>query len=179
MNNEMVQNVVSRMALTSKSGGMPPPPKAGKGGGKGPDPLAKYPTGCTLVVDGIPYNTNEHMYLPALVSCYGKWKVPNENVIAVNIPRSANHIAGESETYVNRGHVFLRFSEQKYMKELQSMIDEQDQFVECDVKWKVRYKIRCRVAERDLGSKDLFKVNVPVLERARYFDDVFLCYRMN
>ena len=65
------------------------------------------------------------------------------------------------------------------MEELQSMIDEQDQFVECDVKWKVRYKIRCRVAERDLGSKDLFKVNVPVLERARYFNDVFVCYRMN
>ena len=53
MDNEMVQNVVSRMALTSKSGGMPPPPKAGKGGGKGPDPLAKYPAGCTSVVDGI------------------------------------------------------------------------------------------------------------------------------
>ena len=179
MDNEMVQNVAGRMALTSKSGGMPPPPKAVKGGGKGPDPLVKYPTDCTLVIEGIPYHTNERMYLPALVSCFGQWDVPNWKVIAVNIPRDANHISGEGGTYVNRGHVFVRFSERKYLEEVQGMIDTHDQFVECDVKRKVRQKLMCRVADRDIGSKDFFKVGAPILERARYFEEVFMCFSMN
>ena len=178
MDNEMVQKVVGRMALTSKSGGMPPPPKAVKGGGKGPDPLIKFPADCTLVIEGIPYHTDECMYLPALVSCFGQWDVPNRKVVAVNIPRDANHVAGVGGTYVNRGHVFVRFSERRYMEEVRRMIDNYDQIVECDVKKKVQHKLRCRPADHDVGGKDFSKIGAPISERARYFDGALECFSM-
>ena len=170
MDNSMVQHVVGRMARKFKDGGTPPPLKAVKGEDEGLDPLGKYPTNCTLVIEGIPYHTNEHRYLR---------EVPNLKVIAVNIPRDVNYESGEGGAYVNRGHVFMRFSERKYMGEVQIKIDTQDQFIECDVKRWVRHRIRCRVAERDIGSKDFFKESASILERARYFQEVFLCYSMN
>ena len=179
MDNIMVQHVVGRMARKFKDGSTPPPLKAVKGEDKELDPLVKYPTNCTLVIEGIPYHTNEHMYLPALVSCFGKWEVPNLNVIAINIPRDVNHASDEGGAYVNRGHVFMRFSERKYMGEVQIKIDTQEQFIECDIRRWVRHRIRCRVAERDIGSKDFFNESASILERARYFQEVFLCYSMN
>ena len=49
---------------------------------------------------------------------------------------------------------------------------------QCDVKKKVQHKLRCRPADRDIGSKDFFKVGAPILERAMYFDEVFECFSM-
>ena len=167
IDNEMVQKVVSRMAVMSETWG------------KGHDPLAKFPANCTLVIDGIPCHTNESMYLPALVSCFGQWEVPNVKVVAVNIPRDANHEAGVGGKYANRGHVFIRFAERNYMEEVRRMIDEYDPTVECDVKKKVKQRLWCRTADRDIGCKDYFKVDVPILERARYFSEVFECFSMN
>ena len=167
MDNEMVQKVVSRMAVTSKSGS------------KGSDPLIKFPDNCTLVIEGIPYHTNECVYLPALVSCFGRWEVPNRKVVAINIPRDANHEDGVGGKYENRGHIFVRFSDRRYMEEVQRMIDKHDRIVECDVKEKVQHKLRCRIADRDIGSKDYYKACAPILERARYFEEVFMCFSMD
>ena len=177
MDNEMVQKGVSRMALKSKREGMPSPPRVAKGGGRRYDPLAEFPADCTLVVEGIPHHTNERVYLPALVSCFGRWKVPNRKVVAVNIPRDANHEAGVGGKYVNRGCVLVRFSERKYMEEVRHMIDEYDPVIECDVKKGVQHKLRCRPADRDIGSSSYFKVSMPALERVRYFEEVFMCLR--
>ena len=49
---------------------------------------------------------------------------------------------------------------------------------QCDVKKKVQHKLRCFLADRGIGSKDFFKVGAPILERARYFDEVFECFSM-
>ena len=49
---------------------------------------------------------------------------------------------------------------------------------QCDVKKKVQHKLRCRPADRDVGSKDFFKVGAPILERARYFDEALECFSM-
>ena len=103
------------------------------------------------------------MYLPALVSCFGRWDVPNRKVVAVNIPRDANHEAGVGGTYVNRGHIFVRFSERKYMEEVRRMIDEYDPTIECDVKKKVQHRLRCRSADHDIGCNNYFKVDTPIL----------------
>ena len=59
------------------------------------------------------------------------------------------------------------------------MIDKYEQVVECDVRGKVQHKLRCRVASRDISSKDYFKTCIPALERARYFSEVFMCFRMD
>ena len=50
---------------------------------------------------------------------------------------------------------------------------------QCDVRERVQHKLRCRVADRDIGCKDYFKTSVPALERARYFGEVFMCFRMD
>ena len=167
MDNEMVQEVVDRMALLSESGG------------KEIDPLIIFPFDCTLAVEGIPYHTNEYMYLPALVSCFGRWKVPNRKVVAVDIPRVANHEASVGGKYVNRGYVLVRFSERWYMEEVRCMIEECDPTVVCDVKKGVQHKLRCRPADRDIGSSGYFKVSIPILERIRYFEEVFMCLSMD
>ena len=167
MDNEMVLRVVDRMALMSK------------GRSKVPDPLINFPVDCTLAIEGIPYHTNEHVYLPALVSCFGKWKVPNRKVVAVNILRYANYEVGVGGKYANSGCVLVRFSERKYMEEVRRMIDEYDPIVECDVKKGVQHKLRCRPADRDIRGKGYVKVGTPILERARYFEEVFMCLRMD
>ena len=120
-----------------------------------------------------------NMYLPALVSCFGRWEVPNQKVIAVSNPRDAIHVAGKGIRYKNRGHVFVRFSGRKYMEEVKGMIDEYEQVVECDVRKYVRHKLRCRVADRHISCRDYSKTSVPVLERARYLGEVFMCFSMD
>ena len=50
---------------------------------------------------------------------------------------------------------------------------------QCDVKKKVQHKLRCRVANRDIGSMDYFKTSIPALERARHLGEVFVCFRMD
>ena len=114
------------------------------------------------------------MYLPALASCFGQWEVPNQKVVAVNIPRDAIHVAGKGRRYKNRGHVFVRFSGRKYMEKVKGMIDEYEQVVECDVRRKVQHKLRCRVADRDVSCKDHSKTCIPALGCARYFGKVVI-----
>ena len=135
------------------------------------DPMGKYPEGCTLVIEGIPFHANESRYLPALVTCFGEWDVPNQNVIAINIFRQANHFAGIGGTYVNVGHMFMRFSEVRHMNAVEEFITNEEVVVTCDVTGSNR-KLRCRAAERDLGGMDSYKRGC-IMERARYFDDVF------
>ena len=167
MDNDMVQQVVSHMAIVSER-------KV-----KGPDPLGKYPSDCTLLIESIPCHTNERMYWPALVSCFGQWEVPNSKVIAVSIPRDTNHEVGVGGRYMNRGHVFVRFAERKYMEEVQRMIDEYGSTIECDVRKNVQRRLRCRFADRDIGGRNYHRVNAPILERARYFSEVFECFSMS
>ena len=59
------------------------------------------------------------------------------------------------------------------------MIGEYDPVIECDVKKGVQHKLRCRPADRDIGSSGYFKVSVPMLERVRYFEEVFMCLSLD
>ena len=138
--------------------------------------MGKFPTGCTLAIEGIPFHANESSYLPALVTCFDKWEVLNQKVIAINIFRKANHSSEIGGIYVNTGHMFMRFAEVQYMEEVEDFIMKQEAVVTCDV---TGYNCRlwCRVAVRDLGGKDCYKRG-SIMERARYFDEVFTIQRL-
>ena len=133
--------------------------------------MSKYPENCTLAIEGIPFHASESTFLPALVTCFGKWEVPNTKVIAVNIFRQANHYSGVGGTYVNMGHMFIRFSEARFMKEVEDHIMRVKVCVICNVTGN-SHRLRCRPAHRDLGSKDYYK-DGSIMERTRYFEDCF------
>ena len=125
------------------------------------------------------YLTNECMYLLALVSCLRQSEVPNQKVVEVIIPRVAINATGESGKYINRGHVFVRFSEEGYMDQVQNVIDRYERFVECDARGIEQQRLRCRIADRDISSMSYSMTGVPVWERARYFGEAFVCFRMD
>ena len=138
--------------------------------------MSKYPENCTLLIDGILFHANEYGFLPALVTCFGKWEVPNKKVIAVNIYRQANHWAGAGGTYVNVGHMFIRFSEVRFMREVESHIGSGKVQVKCDATGSIRH-LRCWRATRDIEGRDYHKDGC-ILLRARYFDDCFIVVGM-
>ena len=135
--------------------------------------MSKYPEGCTLAIEGIPFHAHENTFLPALVTCFGKWDVPNKNVIAINIVRKYNRRPGVGGTYVNSGHMFIRFAEKKFAKEVEDHIMGAEVYVTCDVTGSKR-RLRCRAAHRDLGGWD-YRKGGNSMELTRYFDD---CFRM-
>ena len=75
---------------------------------------------------------------------------------------------------MNKGHMFVRFSQREYMDELKEFVDKKEPEVMCDVISVIR-RLRCRNADWDIGSKDYYKKGC-IMERARYFDDVFTLY---
>ena len=94
MDQELVQEVSARMQAPASSGKGDSTPRVDRRGNtqrSREDPMSKYPEDCTLAIEGIPYHASESTFLPALVTCFGKWDVPNKKVIAVNIFRQANH----------------------------------------------------------------------------------------
>ena len=179
MDVSLVQDVMARMQASASRGQAGPPPKAAAKGntcGSREDPMGKFPIGCTLAIEGIPVHASEITFLPALVTCFGRWEVPNRKVIAINIFREANHFRGIGGTYLNSGHMFMRFAEVQYMVEVEDLIMKQEAVVTCDVTGSNR-RLRCRVAERDLEGKDFYKRG-SIIERARYFDVVFTIQRL-
>ena len=74
---------------------------------------------------------------------------------------------------MNTGHMFVRFSEAKYMMEVEEHISGNKVCVTCDATGNSR-RLRCRPAYRDLGGWDYYKGG-SIMERTRYFDD---CFRM-
>ena len=159
----MVRKVSARMQAQVASGKGDSSPRE--------DPMSKYPEGCTLAIEGIPFHASESIFLPALVACFGKWDVPNAKVIAVNIFRLANRHSGTGGTYVNTGHMFIRFSDAEFMKEVKDHIMKMNVCVTCNVTGNSR-RLRCRLAHRDLGGKGYYK-DGSILERTKYFDDCF------
>ena len=129
------------------------------------------PTGCTLAIEGIPFHANEYWFLPSLVTCFGKWEAPNRKVIAINVFREPNLFNGIGGNHLNSGHMLMRFAKVQYMEEVEDFIMRQEAVVTCDVTGNNR-RLKCRAAERDLGGKDFYKRG-NIMERARYFDDVF------
>ena len=37
--------------------------------------MSEYPEDCTLAIEGLPFHAGESTFLPALVTCFGKWDV--------------------------------------------------------------------------------------------------------
>ena len=137
--------------------------------------MSEYPKGCTLAIEGIAYHARERTFLPALVACFGKWKVPNEKVVAVNIFRQASHYSGTGGTYASAGrprpNVFIKFSKVEFMEEVASYITREQVRVTCSVTGS-NHRLRCRQALRDLGGKD-HREDGRTSACTKYFEDCF------
>ena len=121
MDRELAQEASVRMQAPAGPGKGGSPPWAGRSESTQrprKDPMSEYPEGCTLAIEGIPFHASESTFLPALVTCFGKWSVPNTKVIAVNIFRQVSHHSEVGGTHVNAGHMFIRFSEVRFMREV-------------------------------------------------------------
>ena len=77
---------------------------------------------------------------------------------------------------MNSGHMFIRFSEVEFMKEVEDHIMKAEVYVTCNVTGYSR-RLRCRPARRDLEGKDYHKGG-SILERTRYFDACFCAMEM-
>ena len=106
----------------------------------------KYPTGCTLMVDGIPPMMSERTFMPLLLSAFGHWDVPHKKIIGYNVIRVASR-PGDTGTYNNRGQVIFRFANKEYMDEYCDQIRQSK--LRCDMTGN-RRELRASATARDL-----------------------------
>ena len=124
-----------------------------------------YPIGCTLVVDGVPYEASEPAFLPLLLTAFQHWAVNHDKIIGINIKRMAAHVQGV-ETYVNRGEVFVRSASKEYLEEYEELV--RGKWLRCGRTGNWR-EVRTNPATRDLDIKPLGHRDY----RPRFFDEVW------
>ena len=129
----------------------------------------KYPPGCTLVVDGVPYRMTEEAFMPLLLSAFGEWGVPHQRIIGCNILRETSQFDG-TETYWNRGQVMIRFANRECMSEYRGHI--QGCSLRCDITGR-RRKLRTCEPLRDLEIKPRSTRRRDVLVSARFFEEIW------
>ena len=128
----------------------------------------RYPVGCTLVVDGVPYQMTEEALLPLLLSAFGEWRVPHERIIGCNVLRDVSQVGGTA-TYINRGQVIIRFANKEYMDEYCDHL--QGCSLRCDVTGSRRY-LRTNAATRELEIRPR-RHRRDVLVSARFFEEIW------
>ena len=128
----------------------------------------RYPTGCTLVVDGVPYRMTEGAFLPLLLSAFGKWGVPHEKIIGCNVLRDVSQVEGTA-TYINRGQVIIRFASREYMNEYRGHIRGRN--LRCDLTGR-RRDLRTCEPPQDLEIRPR-RHRRDVLVSARFFEEVW------
>ena len=132
----------------------------------------RYPTGCTLVVDGIPPMMSERTFMPLLLSAFGHWDVPHKKIIGYNVLKVASCSEGTG-TYSNRGQAIIRFENKEYMDEYCDQIRQRK--LRCDVTGN-RRELRVSATARDLEIEPRRAWHRDVLTAARFFGEIWDAY---
>ena len=128
----------------------------------------RYPVGCTLIVDGVPYEMTEKVFLPLLLSAFGGWRVPHRRIIGCNVLRDVSQVGG-TVTYTNRGQVIVRFANKEYMDEYCGLL--QGCNLRCDITGRRRY-LRTNAADRELEIRP-HRHRRDILVSARFFEEIW------